>query len=49
MTTIINQTDETMYVTAQRDNGQSYNTTIPPGGGWAVPSDVVAVLVTKVD
>ena len=45
--TIYNQTDGTIAVTAQQDNGESYDLSIPPGGSWAVPSDVIAVLITS--
>ena len=46
MTTILNQTGETLYVTAQTNTGNSYQTTIPVGGGWSIPADVVAVVVS---
>jgi len=45
MATLINQTSETMYVTAQRGSEGSYETTIPAGGAWAIPADVDAVQV----
>lgn len=45
MTTLINNSNEILYCTAQLNNGSSYQTTIPVGGGWTPPDDVVAVLI----
>jgi len=43
--TIVNQTSKPINLSVQRNNGTSYQTTIPAGGSWAAPADTVAALV----
>lgn len=45
MTTIVNRSDDALQLTVRLKDGTSYGTTVPPGGAWGIPADVIAVEV----